>query len=110
MSAMKELEVEVEGLAPGEMKAFRWGEISVLVCNVDGEFYAVENRCSHADIPLDTGSLRGCELECVSHGAVFDVRSGRALELPGRSSLGVFSVERTGNVLRIGPLRKAEKP
>ncbi|MDE0885573.1 MAG: Rieske 2Fe-2S domain-containing protein [Myxococcota bacterium] len=107
---MEEFEVDTEGLAPGEMKAFRWGEISVLVCNVDGEFYALENRCSHADIPLDSGTLRGCELECISHGAVFDVRNGKALELPGRSSLRVFSAELTGRVLRIGPPRETRSP
>ena len=93
MSEIAEFKVDIENLGPGEMKAFRIRELSVLVCNVEGEFYAVENRCSHADMPLDDGFLRGCELECHLHGAVFDVRDGKALELPARSALRVFPAE-----------------
>ena len=78
------LNVDIEALAPGEMKAVQHAGFSILVCNVDGEFHALENECSHAAVPLDEGTLRGCELECAFHGALFDVRSGKRWQCPRR--------------------------
>ena len=87
------IEVDVTGLAPGQMKAIEHGGLSILLCNVDGEIHAVENQCSHAAVPLIEGELEGCELECSLHGAVFDVRDGRALALPAKEPLRTFVVE-----------------
>ena len=95
------LNVDIEALAPGEMKAVQHAGFSILVCNVDGEFHALENECSHAAVPLDEGTLRGCELECAFHGALFDVRSGEALAMPATAPVRVFPVERRGRVLSI---------
>ena len=95
------LEVDVSGLGAGEMKAIAHGALSILVCNVDGEFFAVENECSHAAVPLDEGTLRGCEIECDFHGAVFDVRTGEALAMPATVALRRFPVERRGQVILI---------
>ena len=49
--------------------------------NYDGDFYALEDRCIHEDFELSAGSFDGDEatIECVLHGAKFDVRDGRAL-------------------------------
>jgi len=95
------LEVDVSGLGPGEMKAVAQSGLSILVCNVDGEFFAVENECSHAAVPLDEGTLRGCELECDFHGAVFDVRTGEVLAMPATVPLRRFEVERRGQRILI---------
>ena len=95
------LEVDVSGLGPGQMRALEHGGVSILLCNVDGEIYAVENECSHAAVPLDEGTLRGCELECDFHGAVFDVRSGEALAMPATRSLRTFPLERQGEKVRL---------
>ena len=95
------LSVDIGELAPGKMKAVQHAGLSVLICNVDGEFYALENECSHAAVPLDEGTLRGCELECDFHGALFDVRSGAALAMPATVPVRVFPVERSGRVLSI---------
>ncbi len=95
------LELDVTGLGPGEMRAFDHGGVSILLCNVEGEIYAVENECSHAAVPLDEGTLRGCELECDFHGAVFDVRNGTALAMPATRSLRTFSLEKRGEIVRL---------
>ena len=83
------------------MKPVSHKTLSILVCNVDGEFFAVENECTHAAVPLDEGTLRGCELECDFHGAVFDVRTGEALAMPATVALRRFPVERRGQVILI---------
>jgi len=97
----KALEVDISGLGPGQMRALEHGGVSILLCNVDGEIYAVENECSHAAVPLDEGTLRGCELECDFHGAVFDVRSGEALAMPASRPLRTFALEREGQIVRL---------
>jgi len=91
------LEVDVSDLTPGAMRVVDYAGTSVLVCNVEGEIHAVENVCSHAAVPLSDGELNGCELECVLHGAVFDVRTGEALALPARDPIRSFAVERDGH-------------
>ena len=95
------LEVDVSDLAPGQMRAVEHAGTSVLICNVGGDYYAVENVCSHAAVPLHEGSLNGCEIECELHGAVFDVRDGAALALPAREGIRSFPVEREGESIRI---------
>ncbi len=48
----------------------------MLVCNVGGDLYAVEDVCPHDRGPLGEGRLRGATIECPRHGARFDVRDG----------------------------------
>ena len=74
---------------------------SILLCNVDGEFYAVENLCSHAATPLSHGRLDGYRLECPVHGARFDVRDGKVARRPARRALRTFPVVVTGSRVAI---------
>jgi len=91
------IRVDVSGLVPGGKLALCSGTLKVLLCNVDGALYAVENECSHAAVELTDGTLTGCELVCEFHGAVFDVRDGRVLALPARRNLRSFPVTRDGD-------------
>lgn len=57
----------------------------------DGDsVYAIENRCSHADIPLSEGEVEGCEIECWLHGSRFDLRNGEPLNLPAVEPVPVY--------------------
>ena len=49
---------------------------NVLICQVQGQFYAVHNQCSHARQMLHTGALVGYQIRCPLHGGRFDVRTG----------------------------------
>ena len=72
---------------------------AVVLANVDGDIYALEDRCSHQDYPLSAGELEGDELECPFHGARFDVCSGRALQLPAITPVRSFPVDvRDGDI------------
>lgn len=68
-------------LLPGESKVVWIDETAVLLCNLDGEVYALEDRCSHEDFELSAGTFdaSGATVECVLHGAKFDVRTGHPL-------------------------------
>jgi 3-phenylpropionate/trans-cinnamate dioxygenase ferredoxin subunit len=67
-------------------------EIGVFNCN--GEFYAIEDRCSHDDGPLAEGPLdpETCTVECPRHGSVFDLKTGRPKTLPAYEPVDTFPV------------------
>ena len=66
-------------LAPGQMKCVQVEGQEILLANVDGEYYAIANRCTHLGGSLCEGTLASAVVECPGHGARFDVRTGRAL-------------------------------
>lgn len=82
----------VDEVLPGTLKAVETGRERIVLANVEGDFHAIEDRCSHQDYPLATGELDGAELECPFHGAKFDVRTGRALQLPAVRPVRCFEV------------------
>ncbi|MDQ2993162.1 MAG: non-heme iron oxygenase ferredoxin subunit [Candidatus Eremiobacteraeota bacterium] len=67
--------------------------LDVLLCNVDGTIYAVEDVCTHDGAPLDQGWLDGKCITCPRHGAVFDVTTGAVLALPAVIPLRTFAVD-----------------
>jgi 3-phenylpropionate/trans-cinnamate dioxygenase ferredoxin subunit len=84
----------VEDLSAGTMRPVEWEDLEILVANCGGAFYAIENRCSHDNGPLNEGELdqRACTVECPRHGSVFDLRSGRTLCLPAYEPVDTFPV------------------
>jgi len=86
-------------VAPGTFKALAVGRTRIVLCNVEGDFYALRDQCSHDDLPLSNGDLEGDEFVCIHHGARFDVCTGRALCLPAIRPVQTFEVEvRDGEV------------
>ena len=68
---------EANQLQPGEMKSFPLENKMVLLANVDGTFYALDNKCPHMGGSLVDGDLEDVTLTCPRHGAKFDVRTGK---------------------------------
>ena len=54
----------------------------VAVFLTEGEVYAVDDRCSHAEASLSEGEAFDREVECPLHGAIFDLATGEALTFP----------------------------
>ena len=84
-------------LLPGEMKA-AFDEVTgagIVVFNLDGTLYALEDKCSHEDFELSSGAFDAAEasVECVLHGARFDIRDGRALCAPAYEPVARFPVK-----------------
>lgn len=65
--------------------------------NVDGEIYAIDDICSHAEASLTEGDFDGEEVECPLHGARFNVKTGEALSLPAWAPVDTFQVKIEGN-------------
>jgi 3-phenylpropionate/trans-cinnamate dioxygenase ferredoxin subunit len=81
-------------LAPGQMRLVEHDFLEIGVFNCDGEFYAIEDRCSHDDGPLAEGTLdaRACTIECPRHGSIFDLKTGRPKTLPAYQAVDTFPV------------------
>jgi len=84
---------EVDRCPPGNLLDVEAAGVKIVLANVDGDIYALEDRCSHQDYPLSEGELEGNELECIYHGAKFDVCTGRATQLPAIRPVRTFTVE-----------------
>jgi nitrite reductase/ring-hydroxylating ferredoxin subunit len=84
---------DVDELAVGELLGLQAAGRSIVLANVDGDVYALEDQCSHQELPLSAGFLEGDRLECIWHGAQFDVCTGRAMSLPAIRPVKTFNVE-----------------
>jgi 3-phenylpropionate/trans-cinnamate dioxygenase ferredoxin subunit len=88
----------LDELPPGEVKIVRAGELAVGVYNLEGELYALEDRCSHDDGPLAEGEFEYDDNTdtwyaiCPRHGSHIDIRTGRALTLPAYLPVETFPV------------------
>jgi nitrite reductase/ring-hydroxylating ferredoxin subunit len=69
-------------IAIGSMKMVKLGEKEVLIANVDGSYYAINNRCTHAGTDLSKGTLKGNIVECPKHHARFDITTGKVVSPP----------------------------
>ncbi len=88
---------KVSEIAPGTTRRIVVDSLEILLCNVDGAIYAIEDVCTHDGGPLDQGELEGDQVVCPRHGATFDVRTGDALTLPAVMPLLTFEVSVEGD-------------
>ena len=88
---------KVSEIGPGTTKRVVVAGSELLLCNVDGKLYAIEDVCTHDGGPLDQGQLEGETVVCPRHGATFDVRTGDALTLPAVVPLMTYPVSIEGD-------------
>jgi 3-phenylpropionate/trans-cinnamate dioxygenase ferredoxin subunit len=89
--------VKTSEIAPGATRRVVVDGNDVLLCNVGGEIYAVEDVCTHDGGALDQGELEECRIMCPRHGAYFDVKTGAALTLPAIIPLKTYPVRIEGD-------------
>ena len=87
----------VTEIPPGTKKIVEVAGVLIAVINLDGQFYAVEDVCTHDGGPLGEGKLDGCQLICPRHGARFDVRTGAALTMPAVEAAPTYAVRVEGD-------------
>lgn len=75
------------------------------VANVDGEFYAFSDECTHDGGPLSEGELDGAIVTCPWHFSRFDVRTGEIVESPAEDVIAVYDVKVEDGVVYVGPVR-----
>ncbi len=85
----------------GNLLDIEAGGETIVLANLDGDLYALQNRCSHQDLPLSDGELDGDQLECLYHGARFDVCTGKAMGLPAIKPVETYPVELRGQEIYV---------
>lgn len=85
----------------GRTAPFRVGGRDLLLCNVDGTAYVLDDRCSHARTALAGGRLSGFVLECPLHGGKIDVRDGSPAAPPVRRAVVCWPVRQVGEHVEI---------
>ncbi len=88
-------------IKPGERIIFEIGRHYIAVFNVNGQYYAIEDLCTHDDGPLAEGRLQGFEIECPRHGARFDIRDGRVTARPAVIPIPVYEVRVEGDEIQL---------
>jgi nitrite reductase/ring-hydroxylating ferredoxin subunit len=80
----------------GEMRSFSIEGEPILICNINNEFYAMRDVCSHMEFELSTGLLEGETLTCSWHGAKFNAKTGQVLRLPAVEPLQMYETKLEG--------------
>lgn len=93
--------VETEVPEAGNTRAIEVDSRPILICNVDGELFAVENQCTHARVLLTSARLIEGEIECPVHGARFDAKTGAVMCPPARRGLQSFSIRQVEGGVQI---------
>jgi len=71
--------------------------VPIAVVRSDGEYYAIHDVCSHANVALSEGEIEGQTIECWLHGSRFDLVTGRPTGLPATQPVPVYTVKIDGD-------------
>ena len=91
----------VENFPPGGTRVKVKGR-EVAVFRIGDDFYALGDRCSHAEASLAEGEVFDHEVECPLHGAGFDLRTGQHLSLPATRPVPSYQVRIEDGMAMIG--------
>ena len=70
----------------GAMKNIEYNNRDILLANVDGVIYAMDDRCGHMNALLSMGKLQGKKVTCPFHYGEFDVTTGKKINGPVKES------------------------
>ena len=90
-------------LAPGQRVLVEYEGTPVGLFNIDGEFYAIQDVCTHDGGPLAEGELDGDIIICPRHGARFNVKTGAERTLPAYRPVPAYLVKIEEGDILIAP-------
>jgi 3-phenylpropionate/trans-cinnamate dioxygenase ferredoxin subunit len=93
----------VEDVPPGHAARVEIDDVPLAIFNLDGEFYCLDDTCSHAQASLSDGDLDSerCAIECPLHGSAFSLRTGEPMSLPAVEPVRVHKIDTSGGVIRV---------
>ena len=93
----------VDEMEPGTARRFDIGRHRIALVRIGEEFYAIGDRCSHADFSLSDGDVyaEDYEIECWKHGSTFDVKTGEPQSLPATKPVPTYRVEVTDGDVKV---------
>ena len=91
----------VEELALGERRVVGMDDTQIVVFNLDGQYYAIEDVCTHDGGQLTGGTVEGDQIVCPRHGARFCIRTGAALSAPAYEPINTFPVRIENGMVQV---------
>ena len=82
----------VDELKPGARQLVDVDGSQLVVFNLEGKYYAIEDVCTHDGGQLTGGEVEGDQIICPRHGARFCIRTGAALTAPAYEPTATFPV------------------
>lgn len=79
-------------LSLNSSKVVNFGDKQIALFNYEGEYYALDDMCSHAEASLSEGDVYDCKVECPLHGAEFNLKTGDAVTLPATKPVVKYKV------------------
>jgi 3-phenylpropionate/trans-cinnamate dioxygenase ferredoxin component len=87
----------VSEISVGTKKTILVSDKKIALANIDGEFFAIDDTCTHEQCSLGTeGFLDGNVMICGCHGAQFDVTNGKVLSLPAPTNVRSYKTKIDG--------------
>ena len=85
-----------------EVIAVSVGRTDIGIYKLDGEYYALNDICTHAYAAMSDGFVENGQIECPLHGACFDIKTGKALTAPATDDLASYPVRIEGDQILVG--------
>ena len=84
---------KVSDISPGTMKKISVDGKDIMISNIEGNFFAMDDSCTHSGASLSEGILEGCIVTCGWHKAEFDCKTGKLVKFPAKiNNLGSYHV------------------
>lgn len=91
-----------DDLAPGEGMAVSVDGEGIALFNVDGEYHAIANGCTHVGGSLGNGRVHGGTVTCPLHGATFDIETGAVCSPPAENPVRTYDVRVVDGEIQVG--------
>jgi 3-phenylpropionate/trans-cinnamate dioxygenase ferredoxin subunit len=89
-------------LPNGERLFVDLGDKPIVILNIAGKLFAIGDVCSHDDGPLGDGMIEGNNIVCPRHGGEFDVRDGKAVQMPAVVDIPAYPVRVVDGMIQVG--------
>ncbi|NNF52714.1 MAG: non-heme iron oxygenase ferredoxin subunit [Gammaproteobacteria bacterium] len=91
----------VAAISPGQFETVDFEDILIAVFNVSGEFFAIEDVCTHDGEELAGGPVDGHVITCPRHGAQFSLMTGEVLAPPAYEPVRTFPVQISNGIVQV---------
>ena len=92
----------VSELPNGERLFVELENKSIVIFNIADQFFAIADICTHDDGPLGDGDLEGYNIVCPRHGAEFDVRTGKVMQMPAVVDVPAYPIRVVDGMIQVG--------
>ncbi len=92
---------DVSEVTADQPLAVEVGDLDVAIVLHEGEYFALEDECTHGKVALSEGDVEDGAIECYLHGSVFDLRTGRPRCLPATQPVPVYPCRVDGTSIEV---------